>query len=144
MKYSCVCVRADMCSLTSDCLWCVDCSPPGSSLHRIFLDNPEYWTRLPFPPLGDLPNPGIEPLSLAFPTLASRFFTTAPLRKPIHCQYVYLSLCPFSWWHVGYPENIKFALWCDGTQGDNFFFFNENMVFVYIVLSQWLFRVRSS
>ena len=23
----------------------------------------EYWSRLPFPPLGDLPNPGIEPMS---------------------------------------------------------------------------------
>ena len=24
----------------------------------------EYWSRLPCPPPGDLPNPGIEPLSL--------------------------------------------------------------------------------
>ena len=24
----------------------------------------EYWNELPFPPPGDLPNPGIEPLSL--------------------------------------------------------------------------------
>ena len=32
----------------------------------------EYWSRLPFPPLGDLPHPGIKPLS---PALASRFLT---------------------------------------------------------------------
>ena len=38
----------------------------------------EYWSGLPFPPLGDLPNPGIESLSLASPALAGRFFTFAP------------------------------------------------------------------
>jgi len=27
---------------------------------------PEYWNGQPFPPLGDLPNPGIEPRSPAF------------------------------------------------------------------------------
>ena len=31
---------------------------------------------LPFPPPGDLPDPGIEPLSLTSPALAGRFFTT--------------------------------------------------------------------
>ena len=31
----------------------------------------EYWSGLPFLPPGDLPNPGIEPVS---PTLAGRFF----------------------------------------------------------------------
>ena len=39
----------------------------------------EYWSGLPFPPPGDLPNPGIEPAS---PALAGRFFTTGPLGKP--------------------------------------------------------------
>ena len=37
----------------------------------------KYWDGLPCPPSGDLPDPGIEPVSLAFPTLAGRFFTTA-------------------------------------------------------------------
>ena len=27
---------------------------------------PEYWSRLPCPPPGDLPNPGIQPRSPAF------------------------------------------------------------------------------
>ena len=36
----------------------------------------EYWSGLPFPPPGNLPNPGIEPVS---PTLAGGFFTTKPL-----------------------------------------------------------------
>ena len=33
-----------------------------------------YWNRLPFPPPGNLPDPGIECASLAFPALAGRFF----------------------------------------------------------------------
>ena len=33
----------------------MDCSPPGSSVHR-----QEYWSGLPFPSPGDLPDPGIE------------------------------------------------------------------------------------
>ena len=41
----------------------VDCSLPGSSVHGILRQ--EYWNRLPFPTLGDLPDPGIEPGSLA-------------------------------------------------------------------------------
>ena len=35
----------------------------------------EYWSGLPFPLPGDLPDPGIEPESLAFPALAGWFFT---------------------------------------------------------------------
>ena len=35
----------------------------------------EYWGGWPFPPPGDLPNPGIEPASLMSPALAGRFFT---------------------------------------------------------------------
>ena len=39
----------------------------------------EYWSRLPFPTPGDLPNPGIEPAS---PALAGRFFTMETPAKP--------------------------------------------------------------
>ena len=37
----------------------------------------EYWSELPCPPPGDLPNPVVEPTSLMSPTLASRCFTTS-------------------------------------------------------------------
>jgi len=39
----------------------------------------EYWSGLPFSSPGDLPDPGIKPMSPASPTLADRFFTTEPL-----------------------------------------------------------------
>ena len=44
------------------------------------LPRQEYWSGLPFPSPGDLPDPGIEPAS---PALAGRFLTTEPPGKPI-------------------------------------------------------------
>ena len=37
----------------------------------------EYWSELPYPSPGDLPNPGIKPTSLTSPALAGGFFTTS-------------------------------------------------------------------
>ena len=37
----------------------------------------EYWSGLPCPPSGALPDPGIETVSLKFPALAGGFFTTS-------------------------------------------------------------------
>ena len=71
------------CLVTQLCLTLCDTmgySPPGSSVHGI--PRQGYWSGLPFPTSGDLPNPGIEPASLVSPALAGRFFTTAPPRKP--------------------------------------------------------------
>ena len=42
----------------------------------------EYWSGVPFPPPGDLPNPGIKPACLASPALGGGFFTTKPPGKP--------------------------------------------------------------
>ena len=41
----------------------------------------KYWSGLPFPTPGDLPDPGIEPFSLISCALAGRFFTTVPSGK---------------------------------------------------------------
>ena len=37
---------------------------------------------MPFPSPGDLPDPGIELVSLVSPALAGGFFTPVPLGKP--------------------------------------------------------------
>ena len=47
----------------------VDCSPPGPGK--------KYWSGLPFPSSGDLPNPAMKPQSLVSATVAARFFTTS-------------------------------------------------------------------
>ena len=62
-----------------------DCSPQGSSVlagfHDLGFPRQECWSGLPFPPQGDLPNPGIEPVSLMALILAGGFFTTEPPGK---------------------------------------------------------------
>ena len=56
------------------------CSPPGS----LFMEfsRQEYWSGLPFSTPGDLPGPGIEPISPASPALAGRVFIIEPPGKP--------------------------------------------------------------
>ena len=36
----------------------------------------EYWSELPCPPPGDLPDPGLKPASLKSPALTGRFMNT--------------------------------------------------------------------
>ena len=45
----------------------------------------EYWSRLPFPPPKDYPDPEIEPVSLESPELASESFTTC---EALQCLWV--------------------------------------------------------
>ena len=69
-----------MCAVTQSCpALCnaMDCELPGSLSMEFF--RYEYWSRLPFPPSGDLPYLGIEPMS---PALAGRFFTTELPGRP--------------------------------------------------------------
>ena len=52
--------------------WAVACQTPLS----MEFPRQEYWSGVPFPSLGDLPDPEIEPTSLASRALASGFFIT--------------------------------------------------------------------
>ena len=58
----------------------MDCSLPGSSVHEILEARILEW--LPLLPPGDLPDPGMDPMSLVSPAMAGRFFTTEPPEKP--------------------------------------------------------------
>ena len=58
--------------------WTVPCQTPLS----VGFSRQEYWSGLPFPTLGDLPNPRIEPVSSVSPALAGKFFTIEPHGKP--------------------------------------------------------------
>ena len=53
----------------------MDFSPPGSSVHEIL--QARYWSELPYPPPGDLSNPGIKPTSSVSPALIGGFLTTS-------------------------------------------------------------------
>ena len=51
----------------------------------------EYWSGLQCPPPGDLPDPGIEPVSLMSPALAGKFFTTsATWEAPLIFSFIWL------------------------------------------------------
>ena len=62
-----------------------DSATPWTVAHQALVSmgfsREEYWSGLPCPPLGDLPNPGIEPKSLMSPVLASGFFTSSATRE---------------------------------------------------------------
>ena len=60
------------CSVVSDSLW------SRGSLSMGF-PRQEYWSLLPFPSPGDLPDPGIKPIP---PALAGEFSTAEPQGKP--------------------------------------------------------------
>ena len=63
-------------------LWTLACQAPLSM--GFFRQG--YWNGLPCPPPGDLPDPGIEPVS---PALAGKFFiTTATREAPVHGNFV--------------------------------------------------------
>ena len=79
----------------------MDCSLPGSSLSLEF-PRQEYWSGLPFPPPGELPDPGIQATS---PELAGGFFTTEPPRKPMGLHV------PNEWthlWNCRFHEDAPF------------------------------------
>ena len=59
-------------------LWTVAVQAP---LSKAF-PRQEHWNGLPFPPPGDLPDPGMEPESPASPALAGGFSTTELPGKP--------------------------------------------------------------
>ena len=46
----------------------------------------EYWSGLPFPPPGDLPDPGMEPTSLSLLHWQAGSLPLAPLTVPYICQ----------------------------------------------------------
>ena len=58
------------------------CNPMDCQVLSMGFSRQEYWSGLPFPPPGDLPNPGIEPMTLVSPALAGGSFTTVLPRKP--------------------------------------------------------------
>ena len=67
---------------------------PGSTGPWMFLERysihsrPEYWSGLPFPPPGDLPDPGTEFTSVVSPALAGGFVTTSTAWEALHSSQV--------------------------------------------------------
>ena len=77
--YKIVCVCVCVCSIVPDSAtpWTVALQAPLS----VGFSRQVYWSGLPFPTSGHLPDPGIEPSSLVSPVMAGGFFTTEPPRS---------------------------------------------------------------
>ena len=60
--------------------WTVACQ----DLLSMEISRQEYWSELPFPSPGDLPDPGIKPAS---PALAAGFFTTSTSWEALHISH---------------------------------------------------------
>ena len=69
------CLR-DTCLRDSETPWTVAHQAPLS----MGFSRQEYWSGLPFPTPGDLPNPGMEPMS---PALAGGLFIAETIVKPL-------------------------------------------------------------
>ena len=120
---------------------------------------PEYWSGLPFPSPGDLPNPGIEPMS---PTLAGGFFWQwlsyqgSPIINDRNHQRrcaQSLSIRP-SWWTLCKHIQLLFAwktlyllfnfegqLWCVEYSWLAFFSFSTLNILFYFLLAYKSFQI---
>ena len=100
--------------------WTVACQAPVS----LGFSRQEYWSELPFPPPGDLPNPGLEPVSFTSPALAGRFLTTSTsnldfdMKGLLHTEshtesqlWAFSISIPIPYQYLG---NSKFKTWFTG------------------------------
>ena len=71
----CVCVHAQ--SLSRIRLFATPRTVARPALLSMEFSRQEYWSGLPFPSPGELPDAGIKPVSPVSPALASGFFTIA-------------------------------------------------------------------
>ena len=81
----CVCVCVCVCVYVLCHVWLF--ATPWTVAHQVLLSmgfsRQEYWSGLPCPPPGDLPEPGIKPASLTSPALAGKFFTARDTQEAL-------------------------------------------------------------
>ena len=87
-----MCVRTCACLVAQPCLTLchlMDYSMPA--LLSLGFSRQEYWSGLPFPPPGNLPDPGIEPTSLASIASKVKLFQNHFLWCPIFVNALRIS-----------------------------------------------------
>ena len=82
----CACVSVSVCVLLQSCL--TFCYLWAGPLFMGF-SRQEYWSGLPIPPPGNLPDPGIEPTSPG----ASALHSLPHATKEAICVYIYIYMC---------------------------------------------------
>ena len=69
---------------------------PNQATLSMGFSTQEYWSGLPFPPPGHLPDLGIEPTSFMSPALKGGFFTTGDTWEVQLWIYIYIYI--FDYW----------------------------------------------
>ena len=102
-------------------LWTVPYQTPLS----MGFSRQEYWSGLPFPFFGDLPDPGMEPMSVY----------VSCIRRQILYHYCHWEAPVYLWWNVysleeKKPTNFKTDNWNQHKKQDingteHFIFFNQ-------------------
>ena len=103
------------------CVCSVAHTTPWQVLLSMGFPKEGYWSRFPFPFPGDILDPGIEPMSLASPALAGRFFTTEPPGGKCTVRGKYPRNCKVENYQSDFLwVNIKRSYWKHGTcNGDS-------------------------
>ena len=135
-------------------LWTVASQAPLS----MGFSRQEYWSELPCPPSGGLPNPGIKPISLMSSALAGRFFTTSATWEVHMSTYlaafldVHFSSCGNQQTQYRGPFILVFSVWLmlfmtwqETTGGmDDFFPLITSLKFQIIYTALLLFALQAS
>ena len=84
------------CALSCFCHVGLLCGTPWTVAHKVPSSmgffRQEYWSELPCPSPGDLPDPGIKAASLTSPALVGGFFTTsATWEAHVICMHTYIN-----------------------------------------------------
>ena len=88
----------------------MDCSPPFLSMG---FSRQEHWSGLSYPLPGDLPQAGIEPVSLTYPALAGGFFAISVTWegcKKYVCTHTYSLILSIELaWQQRHPSNKEYT-----------------------------------
>ena len=85
--------------------WTVACQAPSS----VGFSRQEYWSGLPFPSLGDFPDPGIEPRSLALQV--DTLTPELPGKPFFHSIMLFWIFCPSIWIWNQFADIHKITFW---------------------------------
>ena len=90
----CVCVCVHTCTLSRVLLFVTPWTVASQAPLSVGFSRQEYWSGLPFPIPGDLPDPGIKPASFSSPSpprLAGGFPSMIPPERPVMSCYVFVA-----------------------------------------------------
>ena len=140
---ACVCVHVCVCLFSCISLFATPWTAAWHAPLSIEFSRQEYWIELSFPTPGDLLNAGVKPVSLVFPALAGRFFTTVLPGKPPFPNHFILrkSIRPQQENYLTTPDLLSVDSYCQEQR--KFYFFQTKVIltvsFAYSLNSnQWL------